>query len=71
MLVMVPTQESEVRRIAVQSLPEQIVHETEPRKNPSPKKVGGVPEGVSSEFKHQCDTHTKRRGKIYDLCCFK
>jgi hypothetical protein len=42
MPVIPATQEAEIRRIAVQSQPGQIVQETLPYKNPSPKRAGGV-----------------------------
>jgi hypothetical protein len=35
-------QEAEIRRTAVPSQPEQIVHETLFQKYPTPKRVGGV-----------------------------
>jgi hypothetical protein len=44
---------AEIRRIAVQSQPEQIVRETLSQKNPSPKRAGGVAQGVGPEFKLQ------------------
>jgi hypothetical protein len=47
------TQEAEIRRIAIQSPPRQTVRETLSRKNPPQKKVGEMPQGVSSEFKPQ------------------
>jgi hypothetical protein len=39
MLVILATQEAEVRRITVQSQPGQIVHETLSQKNPFKKKA--------------------------------
>jgi hypothetical protein len=47
------TQEAEIKKIAVQSLPRQIVRETLFQKNPSQKKAGGVAQGVGPEFKPQ------------------
>jgi hypothetical protein len=46
-------EEAEIRRIMVQSWPRQIVHETLSWKNPSQKRVGGVAQDVSPEFKFQ------------------
>jgi hypothetical protein len=46
MPVILATQEAEIRRIAVQSQPGQIVHEILPQKNPSQKRTGGVAQGV-------------------------
>jgi hypothetical protein len=53
MPVILATQESENRRIVVQSQPKQIVHEALSQKNPSPKRAGGVAQGVDPEFKPQ------------------
>jgi hypothetical protein len=48
------TQEAEIRRLTVQSQPEQTVPETLSRKNLSQKKrAGGVAQGDSPEFKAQ------------------
>jgi hypothetical protein len=49
--VIIATQEAEIRRIAVQSQPRQIVQQTLSRKYPSQKKIGGVAQGVGPEFK--------------------
>jgi hypothetical protein len=46
-------QEAEIRRITVRSQPRQIVHETLPQKNSTPKRAGRVAQGVGSEFKPQ------------------
>jgi hypothetical protein len=46
-------QKADIRRMAVQSQPGQIVHETLSRKNPPQKCAGGVAEGVGPEFKPQ------------------
>jgi hypothetical protein len=40
MLVILTTQEAEIRKIKVQSQPGQIIHETLSPKNPSPKRAG-------------------------------
>jgi hypothetical protein len=47
------TQNAEIRRIEVQSQSGQIVHKILSLKNPSQKRVGGVAQGVGSEFKPQ------------------
>jgi hypothetical protein len=49
--VILATQEAEIRRIKVQSQPEQVVHKTLSQKNPSQKRAGGVAQGVGLEFK--------------------
>jgi hypothetical protein len=58
--VILATQESESRRITVQSQPGQIVHETLYRKNPSQKRAGGVAQGVGPEFNPQYHTQKQR-----------
>jgi hypothetical protein len=47
------TQQAEIRRIAVQSQPRQIVPETLSGKNTSQKRVGGVVQMVGPKFKPQ------------------
>jgi hypothetical protein len=42
-------QEAEIRRIAVQSQPGQIVHNTQSQKSPSQKRAGGVAQSVVPE----------------------
>jgi hypothetical protein len=49
--VILATQEAEIKRIAVQSQPRQIVRETLPQKKPSQKGSGRVAQGVGPEFK--------------------
>jgi hypothetical protein len=44
--VILATQEAEIRRMAVQGQPGQIVQETLSRKNPSQNMAGGMPQGV-------------------------
>jgi hypothetical protein len=52
--VILATQEAEIRRIAVQSQPGQIVCETLSQKKQNHKKrAGGVAQGVGPEFKPQ------------------
>jgi hypothetical protein len=60
------TQEAEIRRIAVQSQPRQIVCETLSRKKKNHKKrVGGVAQGVGPEFNSQnCQKKKKGRGEL-------
>jgi hypothetical protein len=53
MSVILATQEAEIRRIAVQSQPRKIAHETLSGKNPSQKRTGGVVQGEGPEFKPQ------------------
>jgi hypothetical protein len=49
-LIILATQEAEIRRITDQSYPRQIVHETLSPKNPIKKRAGGVAQGVDTEF---------------------
>jgi hypothetical protein len=51
--IVLATQEAEIRRIVVRSQPGQIVRETLSRRNPSPKRAGGVAQGEGPEFKPQ------------------
>jgi hypothetical protein len=51
MLVILATQEAEIRKITVRSQPRQIVHETLSQKNSSQKRTDGVAQGTGSEFK--------------------
>jgi hypothetical protein len=54
MPVILATQEAKIMRIMVQSQPRQIVLETQDvmgSKNPSQKKMSGVAQGESPEFK--------------------
>jgi predicted P-loop ATPase len=60
--VILTTQETEIRRIEVQSQPRQIVQETLARKYQLQKRGGGVAEGVGPEFKLQY--HKKRKNKL-------
>jgi hypothetical protein len=53
------TQEAEIRRIAVQNQPRQIVKETLSQKKQSQKRAGGMAQGVGPEFKHS--TAKKKR----------
>jgi hypothetical protein len=51
MSVTLATQEAEMRRIAVQSQPRQIVCETLSQENPSQKWTRGIAQGAGPEFK--------------------
>jgi hypothetical protein len=53
MPVILATQEAEVRRIAAQSQPGQIVCKTLSQKYSSQKRAGGVAQGVGPELKPQ------------------
>jgi hypothetical protein len=59
--VILATQEAEIRRIAVQSQPRQIVHETLSRKTLHKNRAGGVAQGEGPEFKPQY--HKKKKKK--------
>jgi hypothetical protein len=60
MPILLATQEAEIRRIEVQSLLRQIVHETLFWKNSSQKRSGGVAQGVGPEFKSQYGKKKKK-----------
>jgi hypothetical protein len=62
MSVILATQESEIRRIVVQSQPGQIVSETLSQKSPSQKKADGVAQSVGPEFKPQYCKKKKKEG---------
>jgi hypothetical protein len=70
--VILATQEAEIRRIAVQSQPGQIVHETLPRKKTFTKRAGGVAQGVGPEFKPQYCKKKKKKSevKLSGACLF-
>jgi hypothetical protein len=53
------TQEAEIRRISVQSLPRKIVREILSRKTLHKNKDGGVAQGDGLRFKSQC--HRKKK----------
>jgi hypothetical protein len=53
MLVILATQEAEIRKITVRSQPRQIVHETLSQKNSSQKRTDGVAQGTGFEVKPQ------------------
>jgi hypothetical protein len=59
--VILATQEAEIRRILVLSLPKQIIQESIPRKHPSQKMTGRKAQGVHPEFKSQyCKKQEKK-----------
>jgi predicted P-loop ATPase len=72
MLVILGTQEAEIRRIKSQSQPRQIVHETLSQNDQSQKRTGVVAQGVGPEFKPQY--HKKRqwggKGSISNMASF-
>jgi hypothetical protein len=55
--------EAEIRRITVQSQPRKIVRESLSQKNPSPKRAGGVVQGISPELKPQFQKTNKQTNK--------
>jgi hypothetical protein len=58
MPIILATQETEIRRIVVQSQPRLIVQKTLSGKKPSTKKgLGGMPQGGGPEFKPQYHTY--------------
>jgi hypothetical protein len=62
-MLILATQEAEIRRIVVRSQPKQIDCETLSRKNPSKKRAGGVAQGVGPEFQPQYHKKKKRKRK--------
>jgi ribosomal protein L44E len=55
--------QAEIRRIAVQSQPRQVVQETLSQENSSQKRAGGVAQDVDSEFKPQYHKKKKKKKK--------
>jgi hypothetical protein len=53
MPIILATQEAELRSMAVQSQPREVVRKTLSKKNSSQKRAGGVFQGVDPEFKPQ------------------
>jgi hypothetical protein len=62
MPVILATQETEIRMVAVRSLPGQIVCKTLSRKTLHKNRAGGVAQGESPEFKTQ---YAKKKKKIF------
>jgi hypothetical protein len=62
--IILASQETEVRRIVVQSQPQQIVLETLSQKTPSLKRAGGVAQGVGPEFKPQYRKNKNKQTKV-------
>jgi hypothetical protein len=67
-VILLATQEAEIKRIAVQSQCRQIVQET-PQKNPLQKRAGGVAPGVGLEFKSQYLKKKKKKKKEFGRSC--
>jgi hypothetical protein len=61
MLVILATEEAEIRRIMVPSQPSQRVQETLSRENPLQKRAGGVAEGIFKPQVNSSPSTTKRR----------
>jgi hypothetical protein len=59
MPIILATEEAEIRKIAAQSQPGQIVQETPSQKKTITKKAGGVAQGIGLEFKLQY--HKKKK----------
>jgi hypothetical protein len=62
-LVILATQEAEIRRIAIRSQQGEIVHETLSWTHPSQKRAGGVAQGEGLEFKPQYRNRKKKKKK--------
>jgi hypothetical protein len=61
MPIILATQETEIRRLTVQSQPGQIVHETLSQKTLHKNRAGEVAQGEGLEFKFQyCKTNSLR-----------
>jgi hypothetical protein len=58
MPVILATQEAEIRRIAVQSQPGQIVHKTPSQKNTSQKRAGELSSNPSTRKKKERKPHS-------------
>jgi hypothetical protein len=63
MPIILATEEAEIRKIAAQSQPGQIVQETPSQKKTITKKAGGVAQGIGLEFKLQYHKKKKRHGE--------
>jgi hypothetical protein len=62
MLIVLVTQEAEIRRIMVQSQPRELVRETLSRKTLHKNRAGGVAQGEGTEFKPQyCKQTTNKK----------
>jgi hypothetical protein len=67
MLVILATQEAEIRRIKIRSQPGEIVHETLSQKTHHKKRAGGVVQDVGPEFRSQYHKNsTLHLGKALD-----
>jgi hypothetical protein len=64
MLIVLATQETEIRRIMVQGQLRQIVHEILSQKYPTQKRAGEVAQGVGPVFKPQyCKKEKKKKAR--------
>jgi hypothetical protein len=61
MLIILATQEAKIRRIMVRSQPGQIIRKTLSQRNSSPKRAGGVAQGVGPQFKLPLQKKEKRK----------
>jgi hypothetical protein len=61
--VTLATQEAEIRRIAVQNLPWQVLHETVSQKTLHKNRTGGVAQGEGPELKPQYQNRQKKKKK--------
>jgi hypothetical protein len=59
--IILVTMETEIRRIDIRSQPRQIVPETLYQKNPSPKRAGGVAQGVGPSSNPSTSKKEKRK----------
>jgi hypothetical protein len=66
MAVVLATQETEIRRISVQSQSGQTVHETLSQKTLHKKRAGGAAQGKDLEFKPQYHNNNKKNFLKYD-----
>jgi hypothetical protein len=64
-VIILATQEAEIKRIEVGRQPGQIVPETLSQKKPFKKRAGGMAQGVSPEAKLQYWRWEWRAGKLY------
>jgi hypothetical protein len=68
MPVILATWEAEIRSLAVQSQPRQIVHKTLSQKTLHKNRAGGVAQGENPEFKPQYQQQNKtKKPKTYFL----
>jgi hypothetical protein len=70
-IVILATQEAEMRKISVCTQLGQILCKTLSRKNPSQKRSGGMAERVGPEFKPQCHKRQNKKTQPTLLCRWK